>query len=60
MKIEATKSLVRPLITLSFVWAYVAACFCDVQCIDKLETLTTATVAFWFGGRTKGGDGNGG
>lgn len=56
MRTETVKSMIRPIITLSLVWAFIGACFWNPEAIDKLETLTTATVAFWFGGRLSKGE----
>jgi len=51
--VEGTRSLVRPVITLSFVWAYIAACFMRTEALGELETLTGVVVAFWFSAKSE-------
>ena len=55
--INQIRSLVRPIVTLAFVLAFIAATFTSPESAGALEGLTGLVVGFWFNDRAKNGRG---
>ena len=50
---ELIRSSVRPIVTVGFGAAFVAACFYNAEAAKELAALTTLVIGFWFKDRQK-------
>lgn len=58
--VSAVRTLVRPILTIGVVGAFIAGAFFDAGAADILKEITLVIVGFWFAERavTRGGGGS--